>query len=470
MASVTLNQELDSSFIISLRLLHSSDPDAEEQLCQLWKQSVIEKYGSERTPTSILHKITIPVGLKRENQEDIEEFRSEFKKSKLDNSPSQKLSSESSQNDMSLLKYTPDDIDTNNSNSDDSDYNDSPLEILNVNGVCMKCKNSTSSTNNKLDKTKSSTNSSSNTLKTTISTKNIQIGAKNSKSYGSGSKLSNSSSSSKSSVESGSKETSNTSTVQEKKGHFMKKRPFEHTKVFAYAIGYRVNFDLRKSKKSKLYMDQNVINSYFQPEQIRKTTEILFNLYGWNGTACIVRSLCEIYQIPHQPTDLFGPIMKLLFFGTEYPYVKKQFCEDGARCTVIQLVYCYLMSALGTEGIFTVGVTLGTNWDVPVDLDKLMYDEHKKIMANRRDRRSLYPKIEYILNQLGMDGKLYVKKLLCDSRKKFSTENKHLSFIEEIIRTVFSYPTLPKIISGPIDEYDYMLFQCSQPLGDGYLR
>lgn len=57
------------------------------------------------------------------------------------------------------------------------------------------------------------------------------------------------------------------------------------------------------------------------------------------------------------------------------------------------------MSALGTEGIFTVGVTLGTNWDVPVDLDKLMYDEHKKIMANRRDRRSLYPKIEYILNQ-----------------------------------------------------------------------
>lgn len=57
------------------------------------------------------------------------------------------------------------------------------------------------------------------------------------------------------------------------------------------------------------------------------------------------------------------------------------------------------MSALGTEGIFTVGVTLGTNWDVPGDLDKLMYNDNMKIKANRRERRSLYPKIEYMLNQ-----------------------------------------------------------------------
>lgn len=57
------------------------------------------------------------------------------------------------------------------------------------------------------------------------------------------------------------------------------------------------------------------------------------------------------------------------------------------------------MSALGTDGIFTVGVTLGTNWDVPVDLEKLMYNEYMKIRANRRDRRTLYPKIEFILNK-----------------------------------------------------------------------
>lgn len=71
MASVTLNQELDSSFLKGLRLLHSSEPDAEEQLQQLWKQAVIDKYGSERIPTSVLHKVTIPTAGKRENQDVI---------------------------------------------------------------------------------------------------------------------------------------------------------------------------------------------------------------------------------------------------------------------------------------------------------------------------------------------------------------------------------------------------------------
>lgn len=69
------------------------------------------------------------------------------------------------------------------------------------------------------------------------------------------------------------------------------------------------------------------------------------------------------------------------------------------RRICFQLVYCYLMSAIGTEGILTVGVTLGTNWDVPADLEKLIYDSTMKLKANRRERRSLYPKIEHILNQ-----------------------------------------------------------------------
>lgn len=67
MASATLNQELDSLFLKGLRLLHSSEPDAEEQLQQLWKQAVVDKYGSERTPTSVLHKITETAAVKREN-------------------------------------------------------------------------------------------------------------------------------------------------------------------------------------------------------------------------------------------------------------------------------------------------------------------------------------------------------------------------------------------------------------------
>ncbi|XP_065213429.1 uncharacterized protein LOC135840707 [Planococcus citri] len=131
--------------------------------------------------------------------------------------------------------------------------------------------------------------------------------------------------------------------------------------------------------------------------------------------------------------------------------------------TVIQLVYCYLMAALGTENMFTVGATLGTNWDVPVDLDKLIFDEKMKTKATRREKRSLYPRIEYMLNQLNIDGKSCLKNLLCRSKERLrSPSNAHIqnSFIEEIVHLVFSYPALPEGWYEPVDEYDFILDEC----------
>lgn len=52
---------------------------------------------------------------------------------------------------------------------------------------------------------------------------------------------------------------------------------FEHTKVFAYAIGFRINFDLRKKKAPKLYFGDGLVNTYLQPERIREATLFLFN-------------------------------------------------------------------------------------------------------------------------------------------------------------------------------------------------
>lgn len=63
--AVMINQDLDASVLKALRLLHSSDSDSEDQLRQLWKQSVIEKYGNTRMPTSVLHKIQFPSTTKR---------------------------------------------------------------------------------------------------------------------------------------------------------------------------------------------------------------------------------------------------------------------------------------------------------------------------------------------------------------------------------------------------------------------
>lgn len=66
MTTAIVNQELDSSLLEGLKLLHSKDPDSLEELRQLWKQAVREKYGTEREPVSVLNKINIPSGLKRE--------------------------------------------------------------------------------------------------------------------------------------------------------------------------------------------------------------------------------------------------------------------------------------------------------------------------------------------------------------------------------------------------------------------
>lgn len=71
MTTNVISQELDLSVTRALHFLHSSEPDSEEQLYQMWKQSILEKYGPERSPVSVLHKINIPSGLKRESNHEV---------------------------------------------------------------------------------------------------------------------------------------------------------------------------------------------------------------------------------------------------------------------------------------------------------------------------------------------------------------------------------------------------------------
>ncbi|XP_065207694.1 integrator complex subunit 12-like [Planococcus citri] len=154
MAASIVSQELDPSVLEGLRLLHSKDPDSTEQLRQLWKQSVRERYGSEREPVSVLNKINIPSGLKREaGHESSDDFQLETKKSKLE-APSifHKSAPASPQGGSSnVFSYNiTDDIEVHGSSSEEDSDDESPLEILNADGICMKCKGSSSSQNNKL--------------------------------------------------------------------------------------------------------------------------------------------------------------------------------------------------------------------------------------------------------------------------------------------------------------------------------
>lgn len=71
MTTNVISQELDLSVTRALHFLHSSEPDSEDQLYQMWKQSILEKYGPERSPVSVLHKINVPSSLKRESNHEV---------------------------------------------------------------------------------------------------------------------------------------------------------------------------------------------------------------------------------------------------------------------------------------------------------------------------------------------------------------------------------------------------------------
>ncbi|XP_075210445.1 uncharacterized protein LOC142317781 [Lycorma delicatula] len=100
----------------------------------------------------------------------------------------------------------------------------------------------------------------------------------------------------------------------------------------------------------------------------------------------------------------------------------------------LQLVYCFLVAALGTENIFTIGITLGLAWEIPTDIRNVL--KHKSPHAIRRhDARKLYPSIEGFLQRLGMDGRSCILRAICEATYKAKGNG---SFIEEMMHAIFT--------------------------------
>ncbi|XP_039291841.1 uncharacterized protein LOC120353157 [Nilaparvata lugens] len=101
----------------------------------------------------------------------------------------------------------------------------------------------------------------------------------------------------------------------------------------------------------------------------------------------------------------------------------------------LQLVYCFLVAALGSQNIFTVGITLGLAWEIPSRIPSSITSQHT--IRKRQDGDSLYPRLEAFLDRLGMNGQSCVMRAICEAMYRKSTK---LSFIEEMIHSVFTYP------------------------------
>nr|XP_018910590.1 PREDICTED: uncharacterized protein LOC109039545 isoform X1 [Bemisia tabaci] len=122
----------------------------------------------------------------------------------------------------------------------------------------------------------------------------------------------------------------------------------------------------------------------------------------------------------------------------------------------VQLVYCFLMTILGSNQQLTFGISLGIAYEVPSNIGNILAGTRTQ---HRRDKRSLYPKIAVFIDKLGYDGENCVNRFLCETRLK---EDKNLTLIEKLFQVIFTYQKGEAY--EPVDKYDTAHSQenCSQ--------
>ncbi|KAF6200870.1 hypothetical protein GE061_005317 [Apolygus lucorum] len=100
----------------------------------------------------------------------------------------------------------------------------------------------------------------------------------------------------------------------------------------------------------------------------------------------------------------------------------------------LQLVYCWLISTYGTrDGIFTVGITVGLAWEIPVNLRNTVFDTGRSL--HDEHRRDLHRKIKRFMDQQGHNGSDCLKRAICEANEIH--QKKKLKFIQAMLYAVF---------------------------------
>ncbi|PSN41155.1 hypothetical protein C0J52_05218 [Blattella germanica] len=99
-----------------------------------------------------------------------------------------------------------------------------------------------------------------------------------------------------------------------------------YTALFAYAAGYKLNFDLPTEAKAKPLR--------FHRRDIFENMETIFNENGLHGRACMLRFLCEASTYVLPTSGLFHKLVKLIFSIPEsqqdslHPYIPQTECQS----------------------------------------------------------------------------------------------------------------------------------------------
>uniref|UniRef100_A0A8D9BEX0 Uncharacterized protein n=1 Tax=Cacopsylla melanoneura TaxID=428564 RepID=A0A8D9BEX0_9HEMI len=127
--------------------------------------------------------------------------------------------------------------------------------------------------------------------------------------------------------------------------------------------------------------------------------------------------------------------------------------------TSLQFGVCYFPFVVGTHGLFNFGITLGSNWELPEHVDKYKQPAAGHSRA-RKEKRSLYPKIESLLTRIGLQGEQCVLRALCQlssrrsNKQSYPIRNRPFDrFVDVILGVLFHYPPASDV-REPYDRYD----------------
>ncbi|KAM3960415.1 uncharacterized protein ACR2FA_005513 [Aphomia sociella] len=108
-------------------------------------------------------------------------------------------------------------------------------------------------------------------------------------------------------------------------------------------------------------------------------------------------------------------------------------------------------------GTFTFGLNWGIAYELPNATETLSFYHKKyrlkKPVAQRRNRRELYGKIETILDNMGYNGRQCILKTLCETTQRIVPHGGNM--IEEMFRTIFTLPVTKVLPEEPVEHLIY---------------
>ncbi|XP_063367868.1 uncharacterized protein LOC134656279 [Cydia amplana] len=110
-----------------------------------------------------------------------------------------------------------------------------------------------------------------------------------------------------------------------------------------------------------------------------------------------------------------------------------------------------------SPGTFTFGLNWGIAYELPNATETLAayHRKHRlgQPVAQRRNRRDLYEKLEAILDNMGYSGRQCILKTLCETTQRIVPHGQNM--VEEMFRTLFTLPMSKVLHEEPIEHAIY---------------